>query len=146
MAVDARREFTDRAALAATRHDVDQTESLVFVIALDAERQAENLETSTDRHDVRAVAYARPERRPSKQVRGQSLGTVLSPAEQIERRVGDGVVESHADQLHVDAAAASALVHGETVAPVAVGTEEFGVKGTDRRHASDLANQSLKAV
>jgi hypothetical protein len=144
--VDARRELTDRAALAPTRHDVNQTESFVLVIALDAERDSEYLETGADGHDVGAVANPRHERGRSQQVGGQALRTILSPAEQIERGVGNGVVQSGRYQLNVEAATPGPFGDGETVAHVTVGSEEFGVENADRRHGTDRPSQSLKAV
>jgi hypothetical protein len=74
------------------------------------------------------------------------LRAVFSPTEQIEPRVGDFVIQSHADEFGVEAASSGALRDGEAVAAVTVGPEEIGIEHAERRHASDLANQSLKAV
>ena len=146
LTVDAAREFPDRSALTTQGHDVDQTQSLKFVVAFDTERHAEYLETGAHGEHVRAVAHPRHERRPSQEVGGEALRSILSPTEEIERRVGDLVAESHAHQLGLEATTSGPLYRREAVAPVAVGAQEVGVENADRRHASDLANQSLKAV
>jgi hypothetical protein len=146
LAVDVSREFSNRTTFATTGHDVHETQSFVFVIALDAERRTQNLETSADRHNIGAVSHTRHERRLSQEIGGQALRAVLSPAEQIERGVGHLVVETHANELDVETASSSALRDGEAVAAVAVGSEEIGIEHAERRHGSDLANQSLKAV
>jgi hypothetical protein len=140
--VNTRREFSDRATFASARDDIDQTEPLVFVITFDTERQSEDLQSGTDREHVRAVAHARTEGRRSQQIDGEALRSVLSPAQQIQRGVRDGVAKSHTHQLRVDTSATSSLENSETVAPVAVRAQEFGVDSANRCHGCDLANQS----
>jgi len=124
LTVDAAREFPDRSALTTQGHDVDQTSPQIRRRL----RHRTSCRVSGDRahgEHVRAVAHPRHERRPSQEVGGEALRSILSPTEEIERRVG---TSSPSPTLTSSASShdVGPLYRREAVAPVAVGAQEVG--------------------
>jgi hypothetical protein len=82
-------EFTHRTRVATAGFYVDKSQSVVALVALDAERVAKNLKTGAYCHHTGSVTNPRRETAFGEQVARQALGAVLTTAKKVQRRVGN---------------------------------------------------------
>jgi hypothetical protein len=138
-AIDVDDDLAHRATFTSSGTSVDESDALVLIVTLDREARAEQLQSGAHGEHERAVCDAGAERRRPQQIGPESLGTILSPAEQVDRRVGKFVVDPDTDELRVDAASTGPFDEDHRVTAVPVGPQELGVDERPSTRAGPLA-------